>query len=720
MADSLFPAIRQFLPPRIAAALDEILRKKLTIIEAGAGYGKTAFLTRWIESRGIPFLWYPIDQLDSVDLLKSDLTETLAGNSLEAGGKPLLLVLENWHGNIDEVIIQGINSLVSDWPGQIVLCTRVAPVLPVLSRLWSQDEVQKLDESVLAFKTEEISALMVREFDTVLAQEQAEWLQHETEGWPLAIHWAGRTLANNGGNWQPEALTKAWREQVFPYLHSEVLAKLSPEKQEFLFALALPDEISREVFGPLLGQAKFSESIEWAMHSHVFLSKLSADAWRYHRMFHSFLRSTLEKNHKLYQDLNLNIGLYYLNSGSESAAVPYLLRAAAYDKAGMVLEGLVPELLGKNCLEAVEGLLSSVPEQGNRYLPNALLALGEALTDTGRGAEALAWLKRASLGFGQRGDYLAITRSLCATGTAYAALGLMKEADAVYRQAEREELGDDKNREVVMSYINRYRQMVAPAKRNVPKLRLKCLGPFQICRGEDQLPHQRWRRRKALLVLKYLAVHPAHKVQKDRLLDLFWPDEAPEKASNSFYVTMHSLRRELSAGLSQAVDYLEVERGTVALPSTLLAGVDVDEFSFMYQEGRRLWQLNADQALQYFRAAADLYRGSLLDEDPYEEWLFPLRDQLMSQYQDSLVHMARHAAQNEDWELALELWNEVILHESTNESAAREAMGILMRLGRRSEALQFYRRLCDRLKTELDVLPETDTVKLYQTLIKEN
>ncbi len=183
-------------------------------------------------------------------------------------------------------------------------------------------------------------------------------------------------------------------------------------------------------------------------------------------------------------------------------------------------------------------------------------------------------------------------------------------------------------------------------------MRLQCFGSFELFRGEERLNYSKWRR-KALLVLKYLTVQPAHKAAKEQLLDLFWPDESPAKASNSYYVTLHSLRQGLAAGLPEAVNYLKVERGAVALVPELLAGVDVEEFTFMVQEGCRLWPLDPAQAVQCFQSATNLYHGDLLDEDLYEEWLFPLRDQLRSQYLESLAYMAGHAAANGELENGL-------------------------------------------------------------------
>jgi len=555
----------KFLPPRIAKALDMTLFKKVTIIEAGAGYGKTTLLSQWIEERKIPCLWYPSDHFPDLPWTNVDPTNP---NRLtnKFGSNPFLLVLDNWHtasGNRDMPKIFDDLALNSPPYVHIILCTRVTPLLLGLARLEAEDAIFRIDESVLTFKPEEISSFIARASGVILSLEQIEWLERETEGWPLALHLAGRTIAK-AQRWNPEEVKKVWLEKIFPYFQAEVLEGLPAVIQEFLLTLAVPSEISLEIFSPLLGLDKYLKNLKWVTQNHTFLFRI-ADTWRYHPLFQAFLRSKIEQNIPFFQDLSLRIGNLYLNLSRPIDSIPYLVRATAYSEAGWVLEELISALPREQWLETLERLLSLFPGEADKHLPKMLLSFGEGLAESGRGNDAFSWLRRASLGFGQLGDDLGITRSLCAMGTVYATMGLIEEAEAIYNQAKREVPSDEKNRAVVLDYLTRYEQLVTCARKKsiVPKLHLQCFGSFELSRGKEPLTYSKWRH-KALQVLN-LAVQPVHKAAKEQLLDLFWPNESPARASNSYYVTLHSLRQGLAAGLTETVNYLKVERGAVSL-----------------------------------------------------------------------------------------------------------------------------------------------------------
>lgn len=554
----------------------------------------------------------------------------------------------------------------------------LAKILPNKLTLIEDGAGYAITEEDLTLMPDEISTFIARTTRLILSFEQIQWLSTETEGWLPALLWVRESINEEDSplneRWNPEKITHLLREKSFSYFKKNLLGKIPPKGREALLTLALPPDITPEIFVPLFGQRSFQELMDWAVQNPLLLTQTSPTTWRFHRLFQDFLRCTAKENIPHYTELCLRIAHLYLDI---------------------------------HCPIEAEQLLSLFPLEGDPNTPPVFFSLGEAFAKSNK-EKALTWFRRASLGFGHLGDSLGITRSLSAMGSLYLELGKKEEAEALYQQIKQEITPDELNQRFIQTYLSQY----------LPKLHLHCLGNFELYRGDERIDWNRWQRRKALSLLQYLALQPSHRATKEQLLELFWPEESPEKASNSYYVTIHTLRRALSAGLSEKIPYLEVERGSVYLVPASLASIDVEEFLRMSQEGRRLGSLNPTEAVKWFHSAKKLYRGNLLEENPYDEWLFPLREKLTHQYLDVLTYLALDYSHQEEADKALELWKEILGHDPTNEYATREAMLLLSRLERRTEALSIYRKLVHLLREELNTAPEPQTQELYETLLK--
>ena len=538
-----------------------------------------------------------------------------------------------------------------------------------------------ITEEHLILKPEEISTFIARTTGLILSFEQIQWISTETEGWLPALLWVEECISKEASllseRWNPEKITHLLREKSFSYFGKKFFEMIPPKGQEALLTLALPPDITSEIFVPIFGQQSFQEIMDWAAQSHLLLTQTTPTTWRFHPLFQDFLHFTAKENIPHYRELCLRIAHLYLD----------LHRP----------------------LEA-EQLLSLLPLEGDPDTPlvYVFFSLGEAFARSNHQEKALPWFRRASLRFGHIGDSQGITRSLSAMGSLYLELGKKEEAEALYHQIKQGIFPDDVNQTFLHTYLSQY----------LPKLHLQCLGNFELFRGKERIDWSKWQRRKALSLLQYLALQPSHRATKEQLLELFWPEESPEKASNSYYVTLHALRRALSSGLSEKIPYLEVERGSIYLVPESLASIDVEEFLRLSQEGRRLWSVNPAEAVKQLHSAKKMYHGHLLEENRYDEWLFPLREKLINQYLDVLTHLALGYSHQEEADKALELWREILGHDPTNEYATREAMLLLSRLERRTEALSIYRKLVHLLREELDTAPEPQTQELYLILLK--
>jgi DNA-binding SARP family transcriptional activator len=121
-----------------------------------------------------------------------------------------------------------------------------------------------------------------------------------------------------------------------------------------------------------------------------------------------------------------------------------------------------------------------------------------------------------------------------------------------------------------------------PSPQSAPAVRVRLLGGFGVTIGGVPVPEAAWRLQKAKGLVKLLALAPGHRLARDQLLDLLWPDFAPEAAANNLYRTLAAAR----AALGPAVP-LRLRGGVLALDPAGPLAVDVAAFEAAAARARR-------------------------------------------------------------------------------------------------------------------------------------
>lgn len=249
---------------------------------------------------------------------------------------------------------------------------------------------------------------------------------------------------------------------------------------------------------------------------------------------------------------------------------------------------------------------------------------------------------------------------------------------------------------------------VQPRARPV-SLRARTLGTFAVWRDGELIPAERWTRRKVSALFKCLLAAPGHRLHRDQLVDLLWPEARPSAGALSLRVTLHLLRQVVDGAaaishLRWTGDVLELLPGGDGGP-----GVDwLDAGAFKDAAIAALGQ--QDRAA--CRAALDLYTGEYLPDDRYEPWATDQRDYLRQQNHAVLFHLGTLCARQGDMAEA-ERWLAALLAaDPCHERAARALMRILQATGRRSDALRVYAALAAALHAEVGAEPDARTEAL--------
>src|SRR5215469_15146378 len=237
------------------------------------------------------------------------------------------------------------------------------------------------------------------------------------------------------------------------------------------------------------------------------------------------------------------------------------------------------------------------------------------------------------------------------------------------------------------------------------KLQLTLLGGFEA-RSASGLSLA-MSRKKAQMLLAYLAMHPTHTHLRDKLATLLWNDAPAEQARQSLRQTLFAIRQALP------VDPTLVDGEHVAFAAEAVA-VDVSEFE----------QLARSDDPDDLERAAALYQGDLLEgiragSARFEEWLLAERERLHELALEALAKLLGHQMKLGATEPAIQTALRLLSLDPLQEVTHRALMRLYAGQGRRAAALRQYQLCVDVLQRELGIEPEEATKQVYRELLPQ-
>ncbi|MEU9317307.1 AAA family ATPase [Streptomyces sp. NPDC048295] len=250
------------------------------------------------------------------------------------------------------------------------------------------------------------------------------------------------------------------------------------------------------------------------------------------------------------------------------------------------------------------------------------------------------------------------------------------------------------------------------AARSAPLLRLHLFGGFRATRDGGPALAEHWPRQTAQALVKLLAVTPGHRLHREQILDLCWPDTEPQAATNSLRVALHAARRALEPELApRAISSYLVSDGAQLLLAPATVRVDADQA----EEAARSALASGDVA--ELEKASEQFEGELLPEDRYAGWAERRRRQLSALQEEIRVALASAFLEQGDLPKAEATAASVLSASPAEEVAHRILMNVYLRQGLRLRAVRQYHVCRDALETELGVRPGPETEQLHRAAL---
>jgi DNA-binding SARP family transcriptional activator len=215
-----------------------------------------------------------------------------------------------------------------------------------------------------------------------------------------------------------------------------------------------------------------------------------------------------------------------------------------------------------------------------------------------------------------------------------------------------------------------------------------------------------WLQQRSGQILKYLICERDRVVQAEEIAQALWPSSGRQGLSSVRHF-IHGLRDKLEPGRSRrgGTPFIVTVRGGYAVNRRHVR-IDADLFTEAVRDGLGALERGEDEmAGQMLELAMSLYRGDLLEDEPYAEWAMPERDRLRMMANDCLRALARIALGQGDQAEAIRHLDRLAELEPYDADVQRELLRVLLSAGRRSQAMRRYATFKARLGKEFDAEP---------------
>ncbi|HEU4959341.1 MAG TPA: LuxR C-terminal-related transcriptional regulator [Sphingomonas sp.] len=306
--------------------LDGALGKRLTVIQAPAGYGKTSLLLQWRhlhENDALVIAWLTLEKDDAdpkrltqyVSLalgapdigsgaaVAADLPPRAALsaiiNRLVREPRPVVMIFDDFHRAESPAVVDLLKALIRLAPENchFIVASRDHPRLDQ-AVLAAEDQLLELRSEDLRFSGPEAEALLLSDQGVELGADDIRRIVERTEGWPIALQLMLLSLRQGADYQQFVERLGGSSLELAGYLSEQVFAALPDEVREMVIRTTLVDTLTGDLVNALCERQDGWLILEQLEQQGVFLTPLSDErrAFRYHQLFAEHMRRLLARD----------------------------------------------------------------------------------------------------------------------------------------------------------------------------------------------------------------------------------------------------------------------------------------------------------------------------------------------------------------------------------------------------------------------------------------
>jgi LuxR family maltose regulon positive regulatory protein len=389
------------LEPNGDVEANQEFRRKLTLVTAPAGYGKTTLVASWLRSRNFPAAWITLDENDNdflalihtiVSAIRSHFDDACADtlellhavhslpeerlttgliNEITKIHKAFVLAIDDYHHIHDQAARNLISKLIDNQPRNLhlVLVTRTDPFLP-LPRLRASGEITEIRRAELRFGDAEAEGFLRGALGFAVDREAIWALNGRAEGWIAGLQLVALSVR---GQRDLQALLDKYQVQsnkfVHEYLVSEVLDQLPEAVRSFMLKTSILDRLNGSLGEVVAGvddpECDGQAYLEWMVSANLFVIPLDErGTWfRYHHLFRALLARNLQAAYSPSEinSMHRKASQWFVSQGYFEEAIHHAITADDLDTAVALVEEQCQDLLNSQDRSTLERRLSKLP-----------------------------------------------------------------------------------------------------------------------------------------------------------------------------------------------------------------------------------------------------------------------------------------------------------------------------------------------------------------------
>ena len=402
--------------PRLDALIQRGVERKLLLVIAPAGYGKTTAVLSWVQRQPEPVAWLSLnaaadDLIGFVAYVVAAVQRVAPGacadcemlvqsgqapaavllaalvNDLAGLSQRIVLVLDDYERVAAGATHEFMAALVDALPPTIrlIMTTRASPPLP-LARWRGRSELAEIRAADLRSDDAETPALLSAMIGAPLPATVVDAIQSRTEGWVTGLRLAALSLQRDDPARLLATFDQAGSVNIRDYLLDEVLHRQPAAVQRFLLNTSILERFCAPLCAALVtGDAVTTEDarasrmmLDDVTTAGLFVTILDeAGEWRrYHPLFAELLRLRLHPLHGpgRVAELHCAAGRWFASQGLVDEAVHHLLAGGDVAAAADVVAGQFQSVMNREDWTQLERWLAQLPEPAVMNHPVLLLA----------------------------------------------------------------------------------------------------------------------------------------------------------------------------------------------------------------------------------------------------------------------------------------------------------------------------------------------------------